>query len=191
MAFIAIALFFILFLAFLRTSLYVKLRRSVARRAVPRNDNCVEPPYYLHQDLKLGHDLIDLTKQAFKENRYLEFTQDLHSHYGRTFKTIYEGKVILKTSDPEISKAVYATHFENFGMQPIRYEGGRGFFGDGIVVTDGAQWKRSRTLLVPIFKIAHIVNFDRLHRHVRIFMDLLPQDGSTINLMHFLKRLVS
>jgi len=86
---------------------------------------------------------------------------------------------------------VLSTHFEKFGLQPIRYEDGKGFFGNGMLVTDGYQWKRSRALIRPTFDIAHIANLGRLQSHVDRFMGLLPRDGSTIDLFPLLKRLAS
>jgi cytochrome P450 len=85
---------------------------------------------------------------------------------------------------------VLSTHFKHFGLQPLRYEGGKGFFGNGLLVTDGAQWKSSRALIRPAFDIAHIANFDRLSGYVERFMSLLPRDGSTLDLFPLFKRLV-
>ena len=90
----------------------------------------------------------------------------------------------------EVSKAVLSTHFEKFGLQPIRYEGGNSFFGNGMLVTDGHQWKTSRTLIKPTFDIAHIANLGRLGPFVDRFMELLQRDGSTVDLFPLLKRMV-
>lgn len=60
-----------------------------------------------------------------------------------------------------------------------------------MLVTDGPQWKKSRTLIKPTFDIAHIANLDRLGPFVDRFMELLPRDGSTVDLFPLLKRMVS
>lgn len=167
-----------------------QVQRTIRKWKAVLYIGCREPPRYHHKD-PLGRDLFRRTIEAYKEHKFLDFTERLFQEHGNTFKTITEGKVLIKTRDPEVSKAVYTTFFDKFGLQPIRYEGGKGFFGDGILVTDGAQWKRSRTLIRPAFDIAHIANFNRLDRHVSRFLEILPQDGSTIDLLPLFKRLVS
>ncbi|KAF2869042.1 cytochrome P450 [Massariosphaeria phaeospora] len=108
---------------------------------------------------------------------------------GKTSKAMRSGRTYFRTCDPEVSKAVLSKQFEKFGLQPLRYEGGKGFFGNGILVTDGLQWKHSRSLVRPAFDVAHVANFDRLRRHVERFIELLPRDQSTVDLYPLLKRL--
>ncbi|KAF2828990.1 cytochrome P450 [Ophiobolus disseminans] len=143
---------------------------------------CKEPP-------KLPLDLNVVNKQAALEHTFLETTTRLFAEHGKTYKATRSGRTIIRTCDPEVSKAVLSTQFEHFGLQPIRYEEGKGFFGNGILVTDGPQWKHSRTLIRPTFDIAHVANFGRLEGHVMRFMNLLPRDGSTVDLFPLLKRL--
>jgi cytochrome P450 len=135
-------------------------------------------------------DLGPINDRAAQEHRFLETTKHLFDQYGKTFRTTRLGRKFIRSQDPEVMKAVLSTHFENFGMQPLRYEGGKGFFGDGMLATDGPQWKHSRTLIRPTFDVAHIANFGRLKGHVERFMEILPRDGSTIDIFPLLKRLV-
>ncbi|KAF2010684.1 cytochrome P450 [Aaosphaeria arxii CBS 175.79] len=164
-----------------------KAKFSIARWKAKWHHGCQDPPSYPHKDLH-GKDLGDLSTEAYKERRFLDFNTELFQTYGPTFRTITGGKVWIKTKDPRLSKAIYSTFFNNFGLAPIRYEVD-GFFGDGILVTDGDHWKQSRALIRPAFEIAHIANFERLHRHVKRFMELIPDDGSTIDLLPIFKRL--
>jgi hypothetical protein len=39
-----------------------------------------------------------------------------------------------------------------------------------MLVTDGPQWKLSRSIIRPAFDIAHVVNLGRLRVHVEQFM---------------------
>lgn len=157
--------------------------RRLSRCAIARKHGCKEPP-------RLDLDLEHINRKATQEYNLLDTTTRLFTEYGRTFKASRSGRTFIRTCDPEVSKAVLSTHFESFGIQPIRYEGGKGFFGNGMLVTDGPQWKNSRALIRPAFDIAHIVNLDRLSGHVERFMELLPRDCSTIDLFPLLKRLV-
>jgi hypothetical protein len=164
-------------------SLSTKVTRWLSRRALIRKYGCKEPP-------QLPLDLAVINQKAAKEHKLLETTTQLFQDYGKTYKAKRSGRTIVRTCDPKVFKAVLSTHFENFGMQPIRYEEGKGFFGNGMLVTDGPQWKHSRALIRPVFDIAHVANFDRLSAHVGRFMELIPRDGATIDLYPLLKRLV-
>jgi cytochrome P450 len=160
-----------------------KVARWLSRRALIRKHQCREPP-------RLPFDLAVINQKAAEEHKLLETTTRLFNEHGKTYKVRRSGRTIIRTCDPDVFKAVLSTQFENFGMQPIRYENGKGFFGNGMLVTDGHQWKHSRALIRPVFDIAHVVNFDRLSTHVGRFVQLLPRDGATIDLYPLLKRLV-
>lgn len=55
-------------------------------------------------------------------------------------------------------------------MQPLRYEGGKGFFSNSMLVIDGPQWKHSRALDRLAVDIVHVANLGRLGGHVERFM---------------------
>lgn len=176
---IAIRLFYII-----SYCITTKLAQRFTRRALIQKHECQEPP-------ALNLDLDSINREATEDHKLLETTTRLFKEHGNTYKATRAGRTVIRTCDPEVTKAVLPTHLENFGVQPIRYEGGKGFFGNGMLVVDGQQWKHSRALIRPAFDIAHVTNFDRLSGHVQRFMDLLPRDGSTIDLFPLLKRMVS
>jgi cytochrome P450 len=163
---------------------FTKIRTWASRSLLAWRHGCKEPP---HPNINLD----EISRTSAQNFTSLETTTRLFNEIGKTYKTKRGGRVFLRTCDPEVTKAVLSTQFENFGLQPIRYEGGKSFFGNGMLVTDGAQWKNSRTLIRPTFDVAHIANLDRLGPFVDQFMRLLPRDGSTIDLLPLLKRLVS
>lgn len=172
---------FILSVLFLKFS--SKFNKWLTRSLLTWRHGCKEPP-------RPKINLDEINRTSAQNYTSLDTTTHLFNEYGKTYKTNRGDKVFLRTCDPEVSKAVLSTHFEKFGLQPIRYEGGNSFFGNGMLVTDGAQWKASRTLIRPTFAVAHIANLDRLGPFVDRFMSLLPRDGSTIDLLPLLKRLV-
>jgi hypothetical protein len=161
-----------------------KFNRWITRSLLAWRHGCKEPPYP-------NINLDDINRTTALNYTFLDTTTQLFNEHGKTYKTVRGGRVFIRTCDPEVSKVVLSTQFEKFGLQPIRYEGGKSFFGNGMLVTDGAQWKTSRRLIRPTFDVAHIANLDRLGPFVDRFMRLLPRDGSTINLLPLLKRLVS
>jgi cytochrome P450 len=188
MTYVAVAAATLVSLILIRV-LFNKWQNCATKPRVVRHSGCEDPPRYNHKDAH-GQDLFELSMKAFREQRFLTFTEELFEKYGTTFSTISHGKIWIRSKDPEVSKAIYSTFFEKFGLEPIRYEP-EGFFGDGILVVDGAKWKHSRGLIRPAFEVAHVANFDRLYRHVGRFLDILPKDGSTVDLLPILKRLVS
>jgi len=163
--------------------LATKFRPWLVRCYLAWSYHCREPP---HPHI----DLDKINQVSGRNHNLLDTATGLFNKYGKTYKTRRGGRVFIRTCDPEVSKAVLSTHFEKFGMQPIRYEGGKSFFGNGMLVTDGPQWKISRALIRPTFDVAHIANLARLGPHVDQFMTLLPRDRSTIDLLPLLKRLV-
>ena len=65
------------------------------------------------------------------------------------------------------------------------------FWGNGIIVVDGPDWKHGRALIRSSFDIAHVANLGPLRKHVERFMGLLlRRDGGTVNLLPLRKRLV-
>ncbi len=155
-----------------------------------KSNGCAEPPSYPHKDPILGLDLFIKYMGAFQSGSFLSFNKSMFDQYGKTFKANVLGTTTYRTIDPEVSKAVYATYASNFGLQPLRYDIAKHFWGNGIIVVDGERWKHGRALMRPSFEVVHLANFERLRKHVGAFMQLLPKDGSTVNLMPLFQRLV-
>ena len=168
-----------------------KLYSRVLYKAAIRRNQCEEPVWYPYKDPVFGLDLFTKKKTAFESDRFLKLQKSLFEANGKTFKAKSFGATVITTMDPEISKAVLSKSFDNFGMQPLRYEVAKNLWGNGIVVVDGPAWAHARALIRSSFEIVHIANFDRLVRHVDRFMDLIPRDGSTVDLLPLFKRLVS
>ena len=100
------------------------------------------------------------------------------------------GNTIIKTIDPEVSKAVHSTFFDRFGLQGLRYDVAEHLWGNGIIVVDGSHWKHGRALIRGSFDVVHIANMERLKKHTNAFLELLPKHGSTVDLAPLFKRLV-
>ncbi|KAF2009398.1 cytochrome P450 [Aaosphaeria arxii CBS 175.79] len=145
---------------------------------------------YPHKDPLLGLDFFFKYMSAFKSGTFLDFNKTMYDTYGKTFKANSFGTTLIRTIDPQVSKAVHATYFQNFGLQGLRYETAKHLWGNGIIVVDGPHWQHGRSLIRSSFDIVHIANFARLEKHVQRMMELLPTDGSTIDLMPLFKRLI-
>ena len=97
----------------------------------------------------------------------------------------------LQKSDPENIQAICTSAFNDFGVGPLRGRIGVPFLDRGIFTEDGAFWKHSRALVRPTFSRAEIADLDNFERHVRRLLSIIPQDGSTLDLLSLAKRLVS
>ncbi|KAI1854059.1 hypothetical protein JX265_003617 [Neoarthrinium moseri] len=92
--------------------------------------------------------------------------------------------------NPEVTKYVHATYFDYFGVEKIR-SGVEYLWGDGMTSLEGERWASRRKLIKPAFDVVHIGNLENrsLGKHVDRLMELVPRDGSTIDLMPLFRRL--
>lgn len=160
------------------------LRARIIYKRMMRQHGCKEIPSYPQKDPILGLDLLNVYKKAFEDKTFLDTNKRHFEVYGKTFRTTLLGKTIIKTSDPEVSKAFHATSFDKFGLEPLRLHIAPNFFGNGVILVDG------RALIRSSFDVVHIANFERLQRHTSRFMNLLPKDETTVDLAPLLKLLV-
>ncbi len=152
----------------------------------------LQPPRkYPHKEPILGLDLVYAIIQSAKKGRFLESLLQRHREYGRTFRTTSFGKTIINTVEPKVLSAVFATASDNFGVAPIREPPAKPLVGRGIFTTDGPEWAHSRGLIRPCFSRAQVADLTLLKLHVDHLLELIPRDGSTIDLQALFCRLVS
>ena len=65
------------------------------------------------------------------------------------------------------------------------------FMGRGIYTTDGPFWEHSRALVKPIFTRAQFADLETLEHYLKQMMDLIPGDGSSVDILPLLSKLVS
>ena len=84
-----------------------------------------------------------------------------------------------------------ATQIDNFGMQPGRadFPPTRQFIGRGILTMDGLYWAHSRAIIRPVFARSQIANLSSFDKHFDKALQLIPVDGSTIDLQEIFKQL--
>jgi cytochrome P450 monooxygenase len=129
---------------------------------------------------------------GIKSGNYLKSRSELfHRFPSKTFKSRSFGTTTYHTIDPEVVKHYQSTHFAEFGYAPLRAHLAPNLWGNGIPVADGPDWSTARSFIRSSFDIVHTANIHRLEHHVGKFMDLLPTDGSTVDLLPLFKRLVS
>ena len=62
------------------------------------------------------------------------------------------------------------------------------FLGDGIFNVDGEKWSMSRHLLRPHFHKERVSDLECFEHHITTLLDLLPKDGSPVDMKSWLFR---
>ncbi|KAI4114096.1 MAG: hypothetical protein LQ338_008053 [Usnochroma carphineum] len=117
--------------------------------------------------------------------------KSLFGKYGHTFQVRSWGKTTIFTVEPKNLQSVLATDFASWGVQPLRLFAFEPFVGKGIMCSDGAFWEHSRALIKPSFTRTQIadIHLSVFDAHVSRLVDLIPADGSTVDLQPFFARL--
>ncbi|KAF1924654.1 cytochrome P450 [Didymella exigua CBS 183.55] len=125
--------------------------------------------------------------KAIKEHRLLPHMQSSFSELECHTRHHYIlGTDIYTTEDPENVKAVLATDFSKWSLGRERIDEIRSYLGMGIFVNEGAAWKHSREMLRPCFERSVISDTESLERHVQRLFELVPKDGSAVDLQPLL-----
>lgn len=169
--------------------LYPRWQRDAEVRAIKKRHGCKDPIKYPHEDKVLGSDMLRLRTEAMKEGRFFKLYESQFEKYGRTFEEIWRGKPLINTTEPANVQQVAALAFEDYGKDPERLKAQSPFYGPSIF-SDGPIWKHARGMVKPIFARAEISDIDHLASFADRFMELLPQDGSMIDVQPLLHRLV-
>ena len=178
--------------AFAATILLLCLHKAYLyfkRLAVRRHYKCQPPPSTPSRDPILGLDSVYRMLRSVRDNRRnLSLKEQLDS-YGYTFQSNLFGKIEVFTAEPQNLQAILATEFEDFGVEPMRLFVFEPLIGKGIMTTDGAHWAHSRALLQPIFSKTQFANYSAFETHVARLIDLIPKDGSTVDLQPLFAKL--
>ena len=176
---------------FLCYRIYQWVYLYLARSRYIHENGCLPPKRIPQKDPFLGLDLfLDILKQI-KANRRLESIKLRFEKYGNTFQSNSFGITVISTAEPRNIQAVLATHFKSFGMGPLRSNSLGPFVGKGIFSSDGEFWEHSRALIRPAFARTQVADLDSFELHVSRLIDLIPKDGTTIDLQPLFARLVS
>ncbi|KAF2205339.1 cytochrome P450 [Delitschia confertaspora ATCC 74209] len=179
--------------------LFAKLFITVLYRAIQnyrilaretRLYGCAAPVTVPSWDQFFGLDTAYRNLRAMKENRRMKDIYAQIQAYGHTFQSFPFGRRTIFTADARNVQFVYATEHEKFGVGPIRERAQSPLTGRGIITSDGAVWGHARDLIKPTFTRSQIADRESFDVHVERFLELLPQDGSTVDLQHLFDRLI-
>jgi hypothetical protein len=114
----------------------------------------------------------------------------MFDEHGRTPKLNVLDETTYHTIDPEGSKDDFATYSFQPRLLALHYEVEKHLWNNGFIVVDEEHWKQGRELMKSSFEVVHLANFDRLRRHVDIFMKMLHTDDSAMDIIPRLLQLV-
>jgi cytochrome P450 len=129
---------------------------------------------------------------ASRRNQALEFWDWIFAHTGTDSNGngsytvelhLLEDIRVVFTADPENTKALLTTQFQDFGKGEEFHKDWQDFLGDSIFTTDGERWHNSRQLIRPMFVRERVADLPLVENHVRKLISLLgPGDGSAVML---------
>lgn len=116
---------------------------------------------------KLGFDRYFQIIKARKEGFVQEHLRDAYSRVGvDTYQITTPFTVLMQTMNPENTKAMLATQFDDFRIG-LRHEIFAPILGNGIFAVDGAPWKHARAILKPQFSRDQISHLALVERHIQ------------------------
>ncbi|EGX88220.1 cytochrome P450 monooxygenase, putative [Cordyceps militaris CM01] len=188
----SVSLPYLILSACLSALLFMRFSQYVAKERKPLVKGCLPEPRAFQWDPIFGIDIPISQGRALQQNRYLEWLRDLHASmpHTKTFSVKFVGHRWIYSTEPEILKAVYATNFQEFGVEPIRQHppGFKPFADKGVSTSDGQDWAFSRTLIKPFFERSVYISTDRIRPFADKFLSLIPEDGETFDIQPLLQR---
>lgn len=176
---VAIGLVIVIYVS---VSAYKKLLLAASRRKMKLEHNCQPSHHHLaFMDPIFGLDRIYEALKAGKEKRSMEMMQNRYHKYGKTFTGKLMMVNFISSTEPENIKTVLSTKFRDFGLwRRIDFLGK--LLGHGIFTSDGEAWAHSRAMLRPNFAREQIADLATFEGHVQELFELIPADGSTVDL---------
>jgi cytochrome P450 len=81
----------------------------------------------------------------------MEALTDVARRYGGIARVLIRGKYLYVVSDPEMLKEMLITHRQKY-MKNIRYRHIQALVGQGLLLSEAAEWRRQRVISQPAFK---------------------------------------
>jgi cytochrome P450 len=175
-------------LIFIAVSCFQRWQAYVAFRHAANKHRCKRPPKYPHTDIIWGSDLVKERALAAKHGRQMQLYMRHFGMLGKTWEENFHRTKVINTMEAVNIQHVTTTGFQNFAK--ISQKGFTPFLGKGIFSQEGAAWRHSRDLIKPIFTRSEISDVNSLDIHVARFLEMIPSDGTMIDLQVPLHRLV-
>ncbi|KAH9901820.1 cytochrome P450 [Xylariomycetidae sp. FL2044] len=152
-------------------------RQAAANQFMARTGS--RHPPTLHSGC-LGLKLAKESSAALDEGRYLKLSRQRFASAGKTYQGSSLGVPFIATIEPENLKALF-TRTADFSVAGRRADWWPLLKG-GLLVSDGQEWKKSRSLLQPTLSKTQINDLSRLEPHVSRIISSIPRDGRAVDL---------
>lgn len=164
-------------------STFIKIKLFV------RKNGCKEPIKLLDCG-PLSIPLLVKMLRMKSEGTFLDYAESLFVNLATsTFYLRLCGVRVILTKDPENTKAILATQFNDFALG-VRHKHFLPLLGDGIFTLDGEGWKQSRTMLRPQFAREQVAHVQSLEPHLQVFAQHIRNaKGDTIDLQNLFFKL--
>ncbi|PHH79280.1 hypothetical protein CDD82_2494 [Ophiocordyceps australis] len=159
------------------------------RRATARQAGVQKIPWLKQNPFIRGLDTALEIFGAIRDDRLHQLLQTYVDQAGNTFGFYCFGPALYFTVEPENVKTIVATDFHHWVNGGRKCSGLKPLLGMGIFTTDGAAWKRSRTMLRPSFDRNNVADMDCFESHLQHMLKLIPDQGKTVDLSALFFRL--
>ncbi|KAK4695833.1 hypothetical protein P7C71_g1987, partial [Lecanoromycetidae sp. Uapishka_2] len=171
--------------------LTTRVSAARARQLVLQQHGCKDPPVQTFKDPLFALDGIYDVFQAVKSGKFLQNRREQYEVYGNTFASKLATTKVLSTIEPENFKALLSTNFKDYVVGSGRRLAFGPVLGNSVLVADGVAWEHSRALLRPSFNRNQTRDLVTLETHVQALIDVIPKDGSTVDLQDLFLRLTA
>ena len=167
-----------------------RARQYLVRLRTIRECGCQPPRSLPQRDPIFGLDTALRMFRSYGEGQRSADFKEQHDALGNTFQSVALGKRRIFTIEPDNLRSILLTNFKHWGVQPLRLPSWGPFLGKGVMDTDGMFWKHSRDMVQPLFRREQISDLASFDIHVTRMLDLMPEDGSTMDLQPLFARLI-
>ncbi|GKZ32060.1 hypothetical protein AbraIFM66950_001169 [Aspergillus brasiliensis] len=159
----------------------IQLLRSRWKDSQYAKVNHCEPVVLIPKDRLFGLDVLLENIHAANSHRLLALVQQRFQRYGNTYRSKRFSTPFILTREPANVKAILSLNFKDYGLGS-RIETFGPLLGHGIFTSDGEHWAQSRAMVRPNFAKDQIADLDKLEELMHGLLELIPTDGSTVDL---------
>ena len=170
--------------------IYQKWSTYTSFRAAAVQHGCQRPRKYPHSDPIWGYDLHRERTKATQSGNLMKLYERHFELYGKTFEEQFFNTKVINTMEAANIQQAAALSFQDWGKLSSRNASSSPFLGRGIFSEDGAFWKHSRDLIKPTFARSEISDVNSLGVFVDRLLDLIPHDGTTVDIQPLIHKLV-
>lgn len=153
-----------------------------------KDHKCQTPYLVPSKRYLLGLDVLVRMYQSYNRGQRNSGLKRQFDVYGPTFLAKPFAATRIFTIEPTNLRIVFGGS-QDWGIQPLRLSVFKPFVGEGVLNTDGRQWKHARALIQPTFDKVQLASLEDFDAHVRRLLDIIPSDGTTVDLQPLFSRL--